>query len=405
MWHRVLGLGVLLVVLTSCLLATERGRAGPAAEIGYLKTESLTLSLEELKPGMMWGRWYQQKTGLTPDPDYFAAYVTQPAGNDLYIGWSTARPAESDGAFVARYNGSTVSAVGALTEQGVHEMLWSGDTLHIAGTDPCCPDGWEAGNHYTYRPPGPLVKHRNLENGLQGVLHTWGLWMSEEGVLYAAVSADETTVAAAQLFSSTTQGEQWSYVGTMGTDRAYDVIGVEGRLYALSSDADEGVIHLKVSEDGGQQWQSVMGDALQRTRLTVFGDRLLAVSENRKEIIAVRNDEVVRYPIPIGFEMGGTYTDLESYVDYHLLVVVDDYLYALWEPSHAVSTRAMVVRTKDLLEWEALTGSQQYMVSLSYWEAQHALILSGRGKNATLWKIALPSPSTPTSLYLPLLRQ
>jgi hypothetical protein len=405
MRHRIFGWLGLLAALMGCLLAMKEEGAKETGERGRLIPEAFNLPLQVLVPGIEWAAWYRQHSGFSPDALYFGPYVTLAVEDTLYIGWGTARPAESDGALIARYDGRTLGSIGALTEQGVHEMLWDGEVLHIAGTDPCCPDGWEAGNHYTYRPLGSLVKYRDAANGLRHVLHTWGLWLSTEGVLYAAVSSEASTISAAQLFSSRSSGVDWSLIATVGGDRAYDVIGAHGRLYVLYSDVEEGPIRLLARNDGEQAWTSVMADEVQRTRLTLFEDRVLAVSRDRQAIFAIRPNEVLRYELPPGFRLGNSYADSLSYGDYHLLAVAEGYLYALCEPTEPGVVDSVVLRTQDLREWQTVTSSDQALVSLSYWEAQKALILGSRGLSASLWKVALPATSSRLFQYLPMLRR
>ena len=130
--------------------------------------------LEPLIPGANYNNWYQQSTGYIPNPNYFGAYTIVPYSSTLHLGFGTARPAERDGALLAQTDGLTVTAVATLTEQGFIDMAWVSNTLYIPGADPCCGDGWDAGNFYVKSATSPITKYRNLPN----VFHAWGFGMT-----------------------------------------------------------------------------------------------------------------------------------------------------------------------------------------------------------------------------------
>ncbi len=130
-------------------------------------------SLSELIIGTDWASWYQTQTGETPDVDHFGGYVFREVNGVLYMGLGTARPAESNGATLASFDGTTLSAIGNFDEQGVHDMEDYNGDLYIAGSDPAYGDDWSLGNFYTYS-GGTFTKHRS-GNGLSNVIHMWGL--------------------------------------------------------------------------------------------------------------------------------------------------------------------------------------------------------------------------------------
>ena len=74
------------------------------------------IHLEELIPGMDYAAWYQQHTGFTPDAAHFGAYAIMPMTDTLFIGHSTAWPAQMDGALLSSYNGITLTATYSLRE-------------------------------------------------------------------------------------------------------------------------------------------------------------------------------------------------------------------------------------------------------------------------------------------------
>ena len=113
--------------------------------------------------------WYGDQAWLQGDAARFGAYVTLPVGGNLHIGLGSARPAENigDGSYLAQFDGRELSGIGLLDEQGVHEMLWDGVRVHIAGTDPHNGDDWSTGNHYTFDPiTQTLNKYRDPVHGL-----------------------------------------------------------------------------------------------------------------------------------------------------------------------------------------------------------------------------------------------
>lgn len=341
-----------------------------------------------------WLGWYRRQSSFQPDPVHFGAYVTLAVDEVLYIGMGSSRPAEMDGALLLRYDGS-LQVLGRLDEQGIHEMLWDGERLHIAGTDPCCGDGWEAGNHYTYRPGEGLRKYRDPEHGLVGVLHTWGLWKDKAARLYAAVSMDQNQLPGAQLFVSEDEGVHWRHLATLGGGRAYDVIGFDNALYAIYNERETEPLYLARSQDGGATWHPLALLPLQRVRLVPFAGHLVAVSEDRQALYAVQGNRMVPHPLPEGFLIGAQ----ADYSDYNLLVVAEGALYTIWEEPAAIPPRYYLARTTDLQRWERVATIEYPLISLSYWEARRILVASSRGEAVALWQYRLPS------LYLPVVQQ
>jgi hypothetical protein len=358
--------------------------------------------LVELIPGMPWSSWYLQESGFQYSATHFGAYVTLGVGEDLYIGLGTARPAENSqpGALLAKFDGQTLTAIGVLTEEGVHDMHWDVDRLHIAGTDPCCGDDWSAGNHWVYRPPDPLIKYRDPVNGLIDALHTWGLWTSPTDSLYAAVSVRHNNEPAGEIFKSDDDGVTWTKTSALGAYRSYDIIGFDGKLYALHLDLYNDPISLAVSTDNGENWEDVLTGALHRTRLTEFQGSLLAVSADRQSIYSFHGDTINQYALPANAIIGKT--DVEGFnYNYNLLAVAEGSLYAIWEIEEGGEIYYSIVRTDDLLTWDRLTQTPIPLVSLSYWPAETALITSSAGVGAKLWKLDL---SLSSRVYLPTLQ-
>lgn len=369
--------------------------------------------LEELIPGMNWGRWFRERSGYAPDSKYFGAYVTLGVGDDLYIGLGRGRPSLGDGALVARFDGNSIEAMGSLAEEGIHEMIWDDqmEVLHIAGTDPSWPDDWSAGNHYTYLRSGPksIVKHRDPRNGLVNVIHTWGLWLSDSRVLHAAVNSHDGSFTRdrnflrriynrinwmldsshfsrgygmtrmGQIFKSSDNGKTWERVSDLGYFRAYDIVGFNDKLYAIYSDMPESPCKVAVSEDGGESWRDVSRDHIQRVHLTKFENKLLAVSLDRRSIYAMNLSNENKYDLPEGLEVAA---DMES--GFKILVTGNGYLYGICRENNG---NYCIFRTSDLQTWEKIVSTKKKVISISYWQTRRWVILSDKGSDAKLWKI------------------
>ncbi len=363
-------------------------------------------AFEELVPGLIWSKWYRETSGYSPDPKQFGAYVTLPVGNDLYIGFGTGPPTRGDGALITRFDGKNIEAIGSLAEEGVHEMIWDDrtGTLHIAGTDPSWPDDWNAGNHYTYVPsylPG-ITKHRDPENGLVNVIHTWGLWMSKNHELYAAVNSQDGkftrdmnlprrifyrirrifdhlyhfgVTRIGQIFKSTDNGVNWQHVSDIGYFRAYDIIGFNDKLYTVYIDKPELPFKLAVSEDNAKNWKDVTQKYIRHSSLTLFQDKLLAISYDGKSIYSIRADTLSTNRLPEGFEFAD---------NYNILAVGNNHLYCICKDENDTY---VILRTQDLYKWEHVVCTDKKLISLSCWQTKNWLVASGTGIQAKLWKI------------------
>jgi hypothetical protein len=378
---------------------------------GHGVNGEMKLELVELIPGMDLSKWYRQESGYDPDSRWFGGYTTLAVGKELYIGLGTGLPTLGDGALIARFDGEGLDVIGSLAEEGIHEMIWDehGGTLHIAGTDPSWPDDWSAGNHYTYVRSGPkkIAKHRDPQNGLVNVIHTWGLWLSGDQVLYAAVnshdgsftqdrnvlrrildrinsifddhywSTDYGVTRKGQIFKSTDNGASWSCIGDVGDFRAYDIIGFNNKLYAIYTDTPELPCKLAESEDGGKGWRDVAQSYLQRTHLTKFKGKLLTVSNDGESIFAVGKNTFSRYDLPEKFRVVS---------NFNVLAVTDSYLYAICKEADGYYS---ILRTSDLHQWERVVRTSKKLISLSHWQDRNWLIISSVGIQAKIYKVDL----------------
>lgn len=356
------------------------------------------VDLQELLPGFDYSEWYQQQSGFSPDEAHFGAYVIEPVGEKVYLGFSTGKPAETDGAVLAETDGSVITAVSTLNEQGFTDMQAADEWLYIPGTDPCCGDGWDSGNFYIKFGDQPITKHRNLPN----VLHAWGVWFDEDSdILYTAVSSHlgDNQTWTGEVFSSTNQGENWVRVGNnqdgLGDYRTYDVIGFANRLYAVWNDTHDdsqgssNACGLTMSEDGGVSWTRITTTTQQplscRARLHVWDGQLLALSHEQDSLITLTEDQKIEEKPFKDFRV--------SKAAYHLFAHDDGgFLYTL-------SDNGQILRTANLTDWQIMTDIDLEFVSIAFWPSQDKLVLSERG-NGRLWTFDLAAaepilPATP----------
>ncbi|OQY37584.1 MAG: hypothetical protein B6243_00215 [Anaerolineaceae bacterium 4572_5.2] len=344
--------------------------------------------------------WYDAESSYTGNDTYFSAYITLPVGDDLYVGLGTARAGEEDGAYLAKFDGSALSGIGDLDEQGFHEMIWDGSLVHIAGSDPT--DDHTAGNHYTYQPGGSLTKYRDASNGLPNVVHSWGLWQSGN-TLYEAASTYDNCASGdlcGQIFSSTDDGETWTKESDLGEYRAYDIFEFNGSLYAIYNDEYKNPLTLAKSTDNGKTWNDIPGltENIRRVHIIEFNNELLVVSWDRAKIYSLdASDNISTHNLPSLYKVGASYS-ATHYSDYNIMAVADGYLYLIAEEQGGA--KHAIIRTTDLSNWEWTTNTNEKLTSLSYWENKNWLVTCTAGTNAKLLKIELqgtPSAVTMTS--------
>lgn len=362
------------------------------------------IPLEELDLGLGENtllEWYNTQSGLAGSEALFGAYVTQPIGNDLYIGLASYRPAENDGdgSYFAKFDGIQLSGIGHFDEQGIHEMFWDGTQIHIAGTDPhnvVTPDNnWDTGNHYTYDPiMNSFTKYRDVDNGLLYAFHTWGLWKVGYHLFAAASSHDGTypseceyaVTCMGQIFLSINNGATWTKLANLGNYRAYDIIGYKGDLYATHNDELTGPLSLSKSSDGGISWDIFpdLTHNIRRSHLEIFNGKLIAASFDRTIIYAVDDAEnVSTHPLPPGYLLGAGYADRPAYSDYKILTTAGGYLYLIAEDIN--TNESVILRTFNLETWQEVTRMDGKLISLSYWQDHNWLVTSSNGTNAKLW--------------------
>ncbi len=341
--------------------------------------------LRPLIPDFNYGDWYQAATGYTPTVTYFGAYAIMPLTDTLYFGFGTGRPADVDGALLAKTDGVTLTAVSTLTEQGFIGLTAVGNNLYIPGVDPCCGDDWSFGNTYIFTPPMTLTKQRNLPD----VIHSWGLWADENGDLYTAVSSPLSVPdQGGAIYTSNDHAQSWSVLANqddgLGNDRTYDILGMGSSLYATWSDSYTAPCGLTVSGDGGENWTRLPDLQTEcRPRLLAFNDTVLALHDDLAAMYAISSDGTITiHPFP-------DFTVMEWAYNYG---TVDG---AGW--LYLVTADGRIVRTTDLHTWQTIANTELELITIAYWPHKNWLLLSSRGSDAKLWIYDLT-----TFLYLPI---
>jgi len=403
---------VVLVIFISSLSFSILTNAQPNDDPLVLEEIGLGISVS-LK------EWYQTQSGLTGNDAYFGAYVTLPIEDELYIGLASARPAENfgDGAYFAKFDGTQISGIGHFDEQGIHEMIWDGEVIHIAGTDPhnVITEGnnWDTGNHYNYSlDDQTLTKYRDPVNGLVYAFHSWGLW-KDDNILYAAVSSHDGSYPSdceygvtcfGQIFSSTNNGITWTLKANLGDYRAYHIIGNGDQLYAISNDELTGPLSLSRSSDSGETWFLFpeLIHNVGRSHMVVHQDRVIATSFDRSSIYSVdRSNNIEIHPLPAGFLLGTGYADRPAFSDYKILKTASGYLYLIAEDQNTYER--VIFRTFNLEDWQEIVRTSENLISLSFWPANNWLVTSSNGINAKLWEADLSKLSP--LIYLPIIRK
>jgi len=96
--------------------------------------------------------WYNANAWTAGNANYFGAYGIWPYEDVLYLGFSSGQPNPTDnnGAMLASFDGSSLTELGDIDEQGLCTMQISGDRVFVSGLDPTRVGHWEAGNLYIY---------------------------------------------------------------------------------------------------------------------------------------------------------------------------------------------------------------------------------------------------------------
>lgn len=354
------------------------------------KVWALEATAGELSSGYDWASHFTTDVGLTPSV-YFGAYVFHEFNGELYIGVGRGRPADTDGASLVKFDGTTVTSLGELDEQGVNEITSVSDRVVISGVDPTNGDDWSLGNIYTTT--GSSITKYRTGNGLANVIHTWGLH-ADGDVLYAAVSSHDGTnpepciygvECFGEVYKSLDKGATWTKLATLGEYRVFDITKFNGKLYANYVNEVTGDSKLAYSTDGGTNWTDITLPAAdgRRTHFVEFNNQLIMLgggtSGNKLYVISTDN-VVTQYDLSFG--VGHLYGDATHFSNYNQFVVVGNYLYAL-------DRTGGIRRTTDLTNWEVLVDTSYTLISLGYWPSQNKLVFSDTGTTAKVYMLDL----------------
>ncbi|WKZ31114.1 MAG: hypothetical protein QY318_04745 [Candidatus Dojkabacteria bacterium] len=384
----------LLLLLTSfgMLFVNSSSKLTKSAEAG------INENFEELSPSFNWANFFLTESGTAGNANHFGAYAFEELNGELLIGIGRARPAESSGSMLVKYDGSTVTNIGLLNEQGFVDMVSTGSSVVIAGSDPAPwptgtpPQLWEWGNVYI-TDGDSLTKYRET-SGLDGVIHTFSISRAADGTLYSATGSQDGThnnqtgtcvlgtTCYGEIFRSTNGGSVWETLGPAGPYRNFDVAEFAGRLYTLSSsDSTLYQPYLQYSNNNGANWTTItLPTEIHRTHFVEFNGQLLILGYDDSTIYGINPDNSYD-TYTLDFDIGYADVAVPTFRNYNQFVVANDgFLYT-------IERGGRVMRSSDLEHWDELYDADRSFISIGYWAAQNAIVLGERGTAGSVWMI------------------
>ncbi len=343
---------------------------------------------------------YTAASGYGAGDTYFGVYPILPVGDVVYFGVGTSLPAGSDGAMIMQYHAGDTqpTAVHTLHEQGIMSMVPMGSRIAVPGADPCCGDvasdggqagrynhEWDWGNFYTISASGAFAKHRNLPY----VLHGWGGWYDAvSGMFYYAGSGmmadtpnrtDATPTG--MIFATHDSGATWTKIADRtndtGSARTYDIIGMNGALFASVADAvSDASCSLIKSTDGGQTWTRIVNGGVRcATRLYSVDGAIVTLRDDVKAFIKIT---------PSGQTQVYAFDDIFAVSAYHVLAT-DGY-----GNYYVPTTDGRVMLTRDFERWQQIAKVDGVAFNtVAYWPAQQTILVGNLGSAANLWRVSV----------------
>ena len=291
----------------------------------------------------------------------FGAWVMQPVGGTLFIGAGNSPGNEDGAAVLSSADGVTIVSGRVLNEQGVHDAHVQGSDLWVCGTDPS--DDWTLGNLYHRDAGGAWTKLRTLPL----TIHALGCWHDGAALwVCGGMHTGDSATWKGRILKSLDSGATWSTVD-VNNYRLYDVIGFDGKLYAVGYDF-AGVYSqdLHVSVDG-VTWPKVAGvSPAIKPRLVLHSGTLIGASADLAGLFVVAaGGTVTQHATP--FALANQWNVLES---------DGTYLYAL-------DDTGVIQRTSDFVTWEVYTRVAG-AISIKWWPV-HGLMIGDMGTAARVW--------------------
>lgn len=362
-----------------------------------IKSVKAEYTLIELRSDFDFGKWYKAQTTYTPNPKWFGAWAIAPKGNEIYFGFGTSRPAEYDGALLAKWSNDSLVKLGTFSEQGIHCLQWLDDTLYSIGSDPSITDGWDGGNFYKYVIGKELVKVRydsSKKPILPNVLHSWGFCIDPESKIFymgtgsydpsqyyknkgdCGTIADSNLACFGELWQSENFGTTWE-LNSGGREnpvsefRIYDLIKFRENLYIV--DGSQTKVKLRKSSNNGKTWEDVINvipSALYR--MTIFKDKLIIGAANARKIYLIDSNSIIENQILPG---------VLNYSFNPFVNVENKYFISFFSDG---SIRA----TDNFIDWKLIIPqTSKNFLALSYWEFAKSLIISERDSIGKIYQI------------------
>lgn len=355
-------------------------------------------NFEELSSGFDWAAFFLTEAGVAGNVNHFGAYAFEELDGDLLIGVGRARPAETSGSMLVKFDGTSVTNLGLLNEQGFGDMVRHGSTVVIAGVDPAPwptgtpPQLWSWGNVYITDGTG-ITKYRE-DSGLDGVIHAFSISRGVDGTLYMSTGSQDGThdnqtgtcilgtTCYGEVFKSTNGGSYWESLGQVAPYRNFDILEFGDKLFTLSSN-NSGIYqpYLQYSSDQGANWATInFPTEIHRTHMVEFNGQLLTLGYDDSTIYGI-NSDLTYDTYTLDFDIGYFDPALPTFRNYKQFVVADDgYLYT-------IERGGKIMRSSNLIHWDELYDADKSFVSIGYWPSQNAIILGERGTAGSVWKI------------------